>query len=253
MDNKYLSLLKEQFNNRVGFVEKRPGTMKLVAPFYHEDGDMLDVFYEASPINGKIRITDHGMSLMHLSYTYDIDTRNKERIFHNIVSESGLDEERGTIYIDVNPDQLYQATLQFTQVVAKVSSMRQFGREVIRSMFYEMLGEFIISELSTYKPIPDFQPMPTRDDLEVDYSFEIGSKPIYLFGVRGVAKARLAAICCLEFQQAEIPFRSIVVHEEFEGLPQKDQSRLTSAADKQFVSLEDFKKNGEPFILREIA
>ena len=34
----YLNTLKEQFNDRIQLVEKRPGVIQLLAPFYHEDG-----------------------------------------------------------------------------------------------------------------------------------------------------------------------------------------------------------------------
>jgi hypothetical protein len=91
--------------------------------------------------------------------------------------------------------------------------------------------------------------MPDRDDLEVDVLFETPT-PIFLFGAKDVTRARLAAISCLEFQRARLPFKSVVVHEDFESLGKKDRNRVTSAADKQFTSLEDFKANAVPFFQR---
>jgi hypothetical protein len=44
-----------------------------------------------------------------------------------------------------------------------------------------------------------------------------------------------------------------VVHEDFEALGKKDRSRITSAADKQFISLDDFKENAEQVLEREAA
>jgi hypothetical protein len=42
------------------------------------------------------------------------------------------------------------------------------------------------------------------------------------------------------------------VHEDFEnGLSRKDQARITSAVDKQFTSLADFKTHGEQYFVRE--
>jgi hypothetical protein len=43
------------------------------------------------------------------------------------------------------------------------------------------------------------------------------------------------------------------VHEDFESLSRKDRKRITSAADKQFVDLDDFRNNGEEFMEREAA
>jgi hypothetical protein len=251
---KYLDLLKEQFNNQVSFRERRLGVLQLVAPLYHEDGDMVDIFLE--PTNGgeeHIRICDHGMTLMRLSYHFDIDTPNKERIFQRILSENRISEDNGNLFLDAKPESLYPSVLQFAQTVAKVSNMEFFKREVIATLFYEMLAEFIEDSLRKYNPRQMVFPIPERDDLEVDFEFGIKPRPIYLFGVKDSAKARLTTISCLEFQRAKLPFKSFVVHEDFESLTRKDRSRITSAADKQFISLDDFKANAEQVLEREAA
>jgi hypothetical protein len=44
-----------------------------------------------------------------------------------------------------------------------------------------------------------------------------------------------------------------MIHEDFEtGLSKKDQKRITNAADKQFTTLDDFKKDAEGYFAREI-
>jgi Domain of unknown function DUF1828 len=86
-----LDLLKQQFNGHVAFRERRPGVLQVLAPLFHEDGDMVDIFLD-EPVNGsgKVRIGDHGLTLMRLTYTYDLDTENKQRIFNRILSESRI-------------------------------------------------------------------------------------------------------------------------------------------------------------------
>jgi hypothetical protein len=215
---------------------------------------MVDIFLE--PTNGgeeRIRICDHGMTLMRLSYHFDIDTPNKERIFQRILSENRISEDNGNLFLDAKPESLYPSVLQFAQTVAKVSNMEFFKREVIATLFYEMLAEFIEDSLRKYNPRQMVFPIPERDDLEVDFEFGIKPRPIYLFGVKDSAKARLTTISCLEFQRAKLPFKSFVVHEDFESLTRKDRSRITSAADKQFISLDDFKANAEQVLEREAA
>jgi len=249
----YLDLLRRQFNDRVRFSEKRPGIYQLIAPFYHEDGDMIEIYLDNPEGDGKIRVSDHGMTIMRLSYEYDIDTPNKRRIFEKMLSENQLREENGRIFLETQPAALYPAVLQFVQAVGKIANMRLFKREVISSLFYEMLDEFVMESLARFGPKPDVLPVPERDDLEVDYELQKTVKPVYIFGVRDVAKARLTTISCLEFQKTKISHKSIVVHEDFESLARKDRKRITSAADKQFVDLEDFKAHGEEFILRDAA
>ncbi len=251
----YLDLLKTQFNNRISFKDKRPGIKQLYAPLYHEDGDMVDIFLESREGNGNsIRICDHAMTLMRLSYSFDVDTPNKERIFNKILSENQVCEDSGNLYIDASPENLYPAVLQFAQTVAKVSNMRLYKREVVKSLFYENLDEIVKEKLERFRPRPKVFPLPERDDLEVDYKFDIKPCPVYLFGVRGTAKARLTTICCLEFQRVpSMKFKGFVVHEEFGNLSRKDRNGITSATDKQFVSLDDFRANAERVLEREVA
>jgi hypothetical protein len=250
----FLENLKSEFNNHVSFRERRRGIVQLLAPLFHEDGDMVDIFLDLpdSP-SQPIRVSDHGMTLMRLSYSYDVDTPTKRRIFERVLSENGLAEDRGRLFIDTTPEHLYPTVLQFAQTVAKVSNMQAFKREVVQNLFYEMLGDFVKSTLGRYRPIEGYQPIPDRDDLEVDWKLSLVPREIFLFGVKDNAKARLAALTCLQFQISHIPFRSVIVHEDFEnGLSKKDQSRITNAADKQFTSLSDFQVNAERYFQREM-
>ena len=250
---KYLDILRHQFNDRIRFVEKRSGIFQLIAPFYHEDGDMLEIYLEGLKEDGKIRISDHGMTIMRLSYEYEIDTPNKRRIFEKMLAENRLLEKDGRLYLEADLDVLYPSVLQFAQAVGKVSNMKLYKREVIKSLFYELLDEFINEQLVRFQPEPKVLPIPERDDLEVDYSFKGFPRPLYLFGVKDDTKARLTTISCLEFQRADIPFKSVAVHEDFEDLSKKDRKRITSAADKQFVDLDDFTNHGEDYFDREAA
>lgn len=251
----YLDLLRDQFNSHLATREKRPGVIQLLAPLFHEDGDMVDIFLEESPSQpGLIRVTDAGMTLMRLSYSYDVDTPNKEKILYRLVAEGRMNYDDGEIFADVRPESLYPAVLQFAQVVAKVSAMKAFKREVVQGLFYEMLSDFVLQDLARFSPESKVLPISSRDDLEVDYRFNLrGTHPVFLFAVKDAAKARLATISCLEFRQRKIPFRGFVVHENFDALPRKDRNRITSAADKQFVDFTDFKENAIRFLETEVA
>lgn len=246
--------LRAQFNGHISFKEKRPGILQVFAPLFHEDGDMIDMFLDVSSGEGPaVRISDHGLTLMRLSYAYELDTPNKLRIFHRILSESSVQEHGGTLFLETEWGSLYPAILQFAQTVARVSNMQLFKREVIQSMFLELLLEFVEEKLGKYNPRSNVFPIPERDDLEVPISFEIAPRPVYLFGVKDNSQARLVTISCLEFQKRRLRFKSVVVHEEFENLSRKDRTRITNAADKQFTTLEDFLHNGEEFLGREVA
>jgi hypothetical protein len=247
--NDILEYIKQSFNNRISIREKRPGIYQLIMPLYHEDGDMIDIFIEER--NGNYFLSDYGMTLMRLSYSYEIDTPNKEAIFQRILSENRLEEVDGNIYFKTKKESLYSDIMHISQAFMKIGSMRYFKREVVESLFYELLNEIITKDLTEFKPKINVLPIPERDDLEADYEFMPNGHPVYLFGVKDAAKARLSTISCLEYQKANLKFRSFIVHDDFEKLPRKDRTRLTNACDKQFTSLDDFKMNAKLFLERE--
>jgi Domain of unknown function DUF1828 len=248
-----LATLKSEFNDHIGFREKRPGIMQVIAPLFHEDGDMLDIFLDLQKEPGApIRISDHGMTLMRLSYSYELDSPTRRKILGRFLSENGVSEERGRMFMETTPDRVYPTLLQFAQVIAKITSMHAFKREIVQSLFYEMLDEYIEGSLSAYHPHKDFLPIPSRGELDVDWCFPLRGRPIFLYGVKESGKARLAALACRELQIAKVPFRSVIVHEDFEnGLNKKDQARITNAADKQFTTLTDFTQNAQEYFERE--
>ena len=253
---KAIDILQKQFGEFVRLEEKRPNVQQIFAPLYHEDGDMMDIFLDLPKDvdlsqRNQIRLSDHGMTLMRLSYNFDLDTPNKGKIFQRILFENGVNEDDGVIYMDTAPESLYPALMQFSKAIGKVCNMRLFRREILHSLFEEMLGDFIQEKLSRYHPTPSVYPIPGRDDLEVDWQFRSNGTSLYLFSVKDNARARLSTISCLEFQRNKLPFRSMVVHENFDGIGSKDKVRLTSACDKQFTSLDDFKQNAEQYLLRE--
>ena len=222
-----IQYIKEQFNNQVSLNQKRNGIYQLYLPIYHEDGDMIDLFIEPKGDN-RYWLCDYGLTLQRLAYSYDVDTENKGAILQKMIAENGLNEQNGNIYLKTSPNTVFSDIMQITQAYAKIGSMRYFKREVIESLFYELLDEFIDNELQAFNPKKRVLPIPDRDDLEVDYEFSPNGHPVYLFGVKDVAKARLATISCLEYQKANLNFRGWVVNEDFERLPRKDRSRLTN-------------------------
>ncbi|MES2425386.1 MAG: DUF1828 domain-containing protein [Bacteroidota bacterium] len=245
-----LKHIEKDFNHRVSIKQKRPDIYQLYLPIFHEDGDMIDLFI-APKETGGYTLCDYGLTLQRLAYSYDIDTENKEMILQKIISENSLTEDNGNICLDTNINNVFTDIMHITQAFAKIGSMRYFKREVIESLFNEMLDEFILTELKEFHPKAKVLPIQDRDDLEADYQFTPNGHPIYLFGVKDVSKARLATISCLEYQKYNLNFRGWVVNDDFEKLPKKDRSRLTNTCDKQFTSLEEFKLNAKIFLERE--
>ena len=251
MIEEYLNRVKEQFNNFFYLKEKRENILQVFAPLYHADGDMMDIFLSEIQDKKRLKISDFGLTMMRLSYSYDVDTPNKEKIFNKILSENSIQNENGELFIEVKPEYIYVGLMQFAQAISKITNMRLYKREVIHSMFFEMLEEYVMDKLQKYNPLKRFYPIPGHEEYEVDYCFNHRRRPIYLFGVNGSSNSRLATISCQKFISEKLNFSSLVVLENLDVVGKKDQARLMSAADKQFPSLEEFQKNAEEYLDRE--
>lgn len=242
-----LDYIKKDFNGRVAIKEKRPNIYQLLLPIYHEDGDMIDLFITPAGDN-KFALCDYGLTLQRLSYSYDIDTENKEAILQKIVAENSLIEQDGNICLETKPETLYTDIMHITQAYAKIGSMRYFKREVIESLFADILDEFIFSELKEFNPEKKPMPIPERDDLEADYAFHPNGKPVYLFGIKDVSRARLAAFTYQSYLNSNLKSYNCIVTEDIEKLGRKDRSRLLNASDKVFPTLDDFKSSSKQFL-----
>lgn len=236
------------------FYERRPGRYQLIIPILHEDGDMVDIYLQDSPQGaGTVRICDHGMALMRLSYSHDIKTDSRRRILDGILTNNGVGNDNGNLYLDAGVDMLYEGIMQFAGCVQKVCNMRYWSREVVRSSFYDDLKAHNLDELREFDPQPDICPMDDYQEISVDWQLTCNNSTFYLFGVPNNDKAKGVAIYLLELKKRQLPFISLVVHEDMGELGAKELGYLTRNADKQYPQLEHFRESGIPDIRRLAA
>lgn len=240
----------------IQFREKRSGVFKVLVPFFYEDGDMYDIFIEECPRNNSLlRISDYGLTLMKLSYNFEIDTPKKREVLDSTIQQNRCSIDNGMIYLDITAKQFSMGIYQFAQVISKVNAMDMLSYDTVQSVFYDYLNQYVVDHLKKYNYTKDYTP--TKDpQLIVDYKIPSSSqntKPLFIFGVNENTKASKVVISCLSFQQQKIPFRSLIIHENFDGLSSFYRNQITNAADKQFVSLDDFENGGIDYIDRELA
>ena len=221
--------------------ERRPGQMQLIAPLLHEDGDMLDIYLCDSPFGDNfVRICDFGMTLMRLSYTFDVETPARRAILSSIMINNRIEDDSGNLYLDTASDKIYEGILQYSAAVHKICSMDYWNREMVRTAFYDDLSEFVTTELERFAPVADSSPLTEYPFLSVDWSLTRGKQNLYLFGVLNNDKAKSVAIALLEMQKAGLPYLGIVVHENIAAIGSREQQYLTNNADKQYTSLSEF-------------
>ena len=205
---------------------------------------MVDMYLHDSPRGeGYIRICDFGMALMRLSYSYELNTDKRQRIFDDILINNRVENDDGNLCLDAPIRMLYEGVMQFAGCVQKVCNMRYWARETARSSFYDDLSDYITSNLTPYSPVASHTPMPNAEVFSVDWTLTHHRRDFYLFGVLGNDKAKNVAITLLEFQKARLPFISLIVHEDMEGLGRRERQYLTRNADRQYPVLGDFKES----------
>ncbi len=233
--------------------ERRPGNYQLIVPICHEDGDMVGVYLQDSPKGEDYaRVCDFGMTLMRLSYTFEVSTPIRQQLLDSILANNGVSNDNGNLYLDTPVGRLYESMLQFVGCAQKVCNMRYWNREVIRSSFYDDLRDYITSEMTTFSPKADQFPM-SDYPISMDWQLTHNSRNFYIFGVGGNDKAKNVAISLLEFQKTAPPFISLIVHEDMEALGKKERLYLTRNADTQYPVLVDFKEKGAEDIRRFAA
>ena len=127
----------ELLNNKAGtsfdVYERRPGKYQLIIPIRHEDGDMIDIYLQDSPADKSyIRICDFGLTEMRLSYTCEINTPSRQRIFDSILINNGVQNDNENLYLDTTPEMLYEGIMQFAGCVQKICSLSYWNREITR-------------------------------------------------------------------------------------------------------------------------
>ena len=233
--------------------ERRDNIFQLIVPILHEDGDMVEIYVQDSPAgDGTVRLCDHGLTLMRLSYTFDPSTSARQRILDSILINNGVHNDGGNLFLDSSKERLHESILQYAGCVQKVCNMRYWSRESVRSAFYDDLKQYVVESLSIYSPEADVPAIPDFP-ITVDWALEHNRRSLYVFGVLGNDKAKSVAIALLEYKKMMLPFISLVVHEDMESLGIRERLYLTRNADKQYPLLTDFQDSGRVDIDRLTA
>lgn len=220
----------------------RGDLLVMETPFFFPDGDPYQIYLREMP-GGVLRLTDMGHTLMHLSYENDIAAfRNgtRGRLFDEIKSEFGLDEEDGAFFIDTTPDQLVTAVFKLGQALTKINDLTFLNRLRAESTFYEDLHEQLLRWVDKDKVQQDYRypDIANANDYPIDYRIDGKNAPLFLFGISGRDKARLTTITLERLLRAKADFDSLLVFADQQAIPKADLARLSNAGGEMIASLD---------------
>jgi len=229
------------------------GSYQVIAPFFHEDGDILDIFLREH--EDRLQICDFGTTLMRLSYSFDINTENKNNILSKILLNNGVEDSAGNFITDTSANTFFDDLLRYQMAITKVCNMEILRKEYVASMFFEYFGSFVIDDLGKQFKRVERNFKPTKEPwFEADYAIlDNTSSPVYIMGIKTDLHASRASAFCLRMEKESQNPISIAVHENPDALSKRDRDALTNAVHKQYTSLDDFKAKGQEFIIKNIA
>lgn len=237
------ALLCERLCEEVA-VEQRPdGALMLRTHFRFPDGDGYPFHLAEAPSGDGLRLSDHGHTLMRLSYEHDIDAfleGTRGMLLERILGESGLRRDDGAFHLDTAPDRLPEAVFAFGQGLSRIYDLTLLSRSSVGSTFYEDLADCIIGLVSEDRVERDHQPdVPNAREYPVDYRIEgRDGVPLFLYGVPNQDKARLTTIMLSHFHRHRLRFESLIVFQNQTEIPRPDLARLTDVAGDMISSLE---------------
>ncbi len=252
----FIKKIKQSINFELDLIEKRPNIYQVVAPYYYEDGDMIEFYISLAENEKTLIFSDFGSTFMKLSYYLDNigkDNTNT-KVLKEIINENHMDINNGSIILKSSWENLSSSFIHFASTLCKISSLKYFNSCRHKSIFYEILNNFVESEFDKHYFQKDYTPINALPENKVDYLFKNNNKNIFLFGVKDDTKALKITNTCLEFKMHNLKYKSIVVYENFQqNLSDGVKARILRTTDKQFLDLEQFKAESKEYINLELA
>lgn len=248
-----VEILGRELNNRISSLEKRPGIVQILAPFYHEDGDMQEIYIKEGERPDTWILSDFGMTLMRLSYTFDSLNDSRQALIERMVDENGLRLVEDRIEVETNAKSLFYDYMNMNRAISQISALKYQRHRRVASMFMEDVLGALMDKLSTYNPIRDYCPIEDRDDLRVDINLPIPQKPFFIYAAREDQRYLRAGLTCSELRTLGVRFRSIILLESEKTISLANWKSVTNIVDKQFVGQTEILSRLPEYIEREIA
>ncbi|HHW93446.1 MAG TPA: DUF1828 domain-containing protein [Clostridiaceae bacterium] len=228
-----------------------PGRLQLAVPYYHADGDPMEIYALSGSEDGTVVLTDCAMTLMRLSYTETISDSLVDDI-KKLVNQYGFDFEGGQISTKAPIGSLSSYIANFAMTISKVMGLSQLSKNRNVSKFKENVDAFIMQNLKKYNPQKDYV-IDDQDDVKADYRLvNPTAKDIQLFIFPIINTSNAIEVWgTLQFcLNAKILFRSLVACENHSKLSNVALKRMANNSDSFLLYEDDFYANAEQKIER---
>jgi hypothetical protein len=244
MANQDLTHLEEPLQKQIGQqvkILKEGSYYYVVTPFIFNDGDIFYMALEVVPY-GRLVLTDHGHTIMHLTYSMDYDSINqgsRDKIIRRVITQFGLQREEDQLFVETDEEHLADAITNMVQAIARISDVEYLSREQVKDTFLEDFEEFLRNIVPSKRI--EFDYINKRHDPQGLYSIDArvnhSDIPLYIFAINTDKKAQDVTITLYEHEKWDIPFRSMAIFRDQTEIGRDVLARLSNVVGQQFSSL----------------
>lgn len=242
-------IIRKKLNNYLNFEPVGSDIFKLILPYYHEDGDMLDIFIRE--YEGSLLLFDNGLSLMRLSYTFDF-TESRIKILNDILYSNDVNNKNGNLSIKADYDDFFERLNTFAFTIAKITNLDFLNKEVVSNLFYEFVKEYVSEKIQPTWNV-EYNFMPYGKEITIPYriiSRQKNSKDIFLFPIKDNLSAARTTVDVCNLLLKNHSFTGVTVCEDFDALSKRDRHGLMNKVDKNYPNLEGYKQNFVEFLYK---
>ena len=224
----------------------------LESDFVFPDGDHFPIYL--SEVQGGIRLSDSGDTLMRISYEHDIDaflSGSRGLLMEQILAEESVGMESGVICVDRPVEGLSAALFRFGQAITRIYDLTLHVRSRVASTFYADFADLVHRTAGSDQIQRDYllPSIPNHKAYPVDFRLEgKNGSQIFMYGIPNRDKARLTTIILSHFHRNQVDFDSILVFSDQAEIPRMDLARLSDVGGDMVSSLashEDFRRKLE--------
>jgi Domain of unknown function DUF1828 len=240
--------LKSSFNQGIHTRIINPGVFQIFLPYYHEDGDMVDIYL--STVNDRLILTDFWQTLMRLSYYTELDWNSRKKLFDYILDSYNVHNSNGKLEITFTDiDELFPNIMELITVITKVSDISFLKQERIKNMFYDYFDQFMNEEIANRlhcTVTKDY--VPTIPDINSDYPapyaiLRPNEQPILFFPILNEDRCKEAAMTLLYYKTKNFSNKSVAVFNDFSDISAKTSGKLVDLTTRPFSNFDTNKNN----------